>query len=230
MIATALAALNFAKLIPWKVWLVLGAALAVTVLFLSWLHGHDKAIRDAGTKHELAAVAAEKGYWQGRENESNAKYQAEIAQLQASLAIATHNAQVAAAAAAKALQEERARHVALQIELDKQRNENVTAEADRLCPVLTVGVVRQFNADAAGANGDDVAGAGGTAGAGAISVNAASPVSLSTYSRTVGAVEAALGECRTQVTGWQNYHATVILPWVASTTTAFQSCVPKGAP
>jgi hypothetical protein len=90
--------------------------------------------------------------------------------------------------------------------------------------------VRQFNLDAAGANGDDPAAVGGTAGPGSEPPGAASALALSAYALAVRDTQRALGACRAEVTGWQTYHATVIKPWIASTLEALQQCIPKGTP
>jgi hypothetical protein len=210
--------IGFLRRVPWQVWAILGTA-AVAII---WLNYHDAALRDAVTRERNA-------FWKAREDKANKDYADALVALHRKLEIADSNAKAAADKHALELAARDKKHAAVFAALELERKRNVTAKANADCS-LTAGVILQFNAGAAGANGSGAAEAPAATGPGAVAVDAPAGVSLDQLVDGINATQAALGTARNQVKGWQTYHANVVQPWITSTLEAFSTCIPKGSP
>jgi hypothetical protein len=220
-------------LLPWWIWaLVILAviALAATGLLpavmllvkkvpLSVWIGIAAVVCGLGWFHSAGEVVAEQDACKAREQAANDKAAADLKAVQGKLDATT----LTANANDKTLRAEIARlqgqRTQDRVASDRERAANVTAKAVAMCS-LTRGVIVQFNADASRANGQPQAADHATPGAGQVSADTPSGVSLDTYSRAVGAVQSALGVCRDQVNGWQDYYNKLLKPWLASTVEA----------
>lgn len=210
----------------WETWALFALAGSIFAARVA-LDMHDQKLLEVAHQEKVAAVAAERKACQAREDESNARYRAGLAALEAQLAAAKVAAEKAAKDLAVAQAKARAERERSGKELEAERSRNVTPEANRLC-VLTRGGIVQFNAGARRANGQShFVATEPAAGAGAGLVDDPAGVSFDTYERAVEGTQDALGTCRAQVTGWQDYHAKVIKPWIASTLKALEACVPR---
>jgi hypothetical protein len=188
------------------------------------IEAHDNGIRKT-------AVDERDAVWKAREKDANDRYNAQLDKLYAKLDAADAQLRKVTADAAAKLARERAAADQRFRALEAQRSTNVSQAAIDACH-LTRGVILQFNAGARAANGEPDPAASGeaAAGSGPESADGGSGVPLDRYAAAVEATQRALGTCRSQVDGWQAYHRDVILPWIASTTEAFASCIPKGTP
>lgn len=204
---------GFISKIPWQVWAILGAGVA----FMLWLGAHDRAL----TKK----VTAERDtYWQGREKESNDRYAAEMNRKRGEVA----DLVLAGIAMRDKLEGLiRAQAAAFEVEFTKLNNRRptyVTSLADSRC-IVPAGFILQWDAGAAKANGapepDDPAATGPWPQL----VDAPSGIPLSRVSEAGTATQQALGDCRRQVSGWQAYYSTVLVPWYDSL-----SAIVKGSP
>jgi hypothetical protein len=210
----------FLRAVPWPVWAILAAAVAGAV----WLDYHDQLLTKRVTDERDT-------FWKARERAALEEFEAKILALNKRLDVANTNAAAAAAKAAADIARTKRERDQANAELEKQRSRNVTAEANRMC-TLTRGVIVQFNADARSANGQrEPFARDPAAGAGPELVDAPAGVSLDIYSGAVAETQRALGACRDQVTGWQQYHRDVLTPWIASTLEALSSFpTTKGTP
>jgi hypothetical protein len=219
------------KLIPWgrwETWAVIGVVLAA-IGFKFWIGYHDAELARVAAADQAKAVAARDKHCQDREDESNARYRAALAILEAELATAKAAAEAAAKDLADALARAKAERARTGKELEDARSRNVTAQANAMC-TLTRGVVVQFNAGARRANGKSPFGDGDpAAGTGSQLVDEPAGVSLDTYERAIEGTQDALATCRAQVIGWQKHYTTVLKPWISSTVNALNSCVPRGS-
>lgn len=196
---------GFLGKIPWQVWAILG----VSVAFMLWLGAHDRAL----TKK----VTAERDtYWQGREKEANDRYAAEMNRKRGEVADLVLKGIADRDALEKKLREQNAAAERKFTELENRRSAYVTPLADSRC-IVPRGFVLQFNAGAAEANGAPEPHGSAAADPGADLVDAASGIPLSAVSRVATDTQAALGKCRTQVIGWQEHWANVLV-WYASLT------------
>jgi hypothetical protein len=218
LILVAITALNLwvpaiaiLRKIPPVVWGV-GIVIVVAYFALEW---HDARVRAEAIKPLQDEITA-----------ANKAYADNLVALHRKLEIADGNAQAAELKHTQELAAAEKKHQAAFATLEAKRNANVTAEAARLC-TLTRGVVLQFNAGAARANGSDAPDDQAPAGSGSQAVDAPAGVPLNTYAAAVDATHDALGACRDQVVGWQTYHANVVQPWIASTLEALSTCIPK---
>lgn len=212
------------RALPPNVRLAIAGTVAILVLIFiawRWLDYHDEQLTTTVTKEVTA-------HWQAREDESNARYERNLTELQRKLERANSNADAAAAKHQQELIEKEAAHQARFRDLQQRRATNVTQEAIAACD-LRRGVIVQYNAGAACANGDTAGCAATAPTTGAESANAASGVALDTFTDSINATQAALGVARGQVVGWQTYHANVLQPWIASTIEALSTCIPRGA-
>lgn len=214
MIALFWKALGFLKMIPWQVWAILGAAMS----FWLWLGAHDAALTKKVTLDRDA-------YWQGREKAANDRYAADMNRKRAEVADLV--------LAGIALRDQlegviRAQAAAFQTEFDRLNNRRaayVTPLADSRC-VVPAGFVMQFDAGAAGANGKGAVHDPAAADPGPQLVDAPSGIALSRVSDAVTATQQALGDCRRQVSGWQSFYSTVLIPWHASLAKTLQGTPP----
>lgn len=196
-------AFGFLKAIPWKVWAVLGAVAAIWI----WLGVHDRAL----TKR----VEGERNaYWQGREKESNDRHADDMNRKRGEISDLVLKGIAEREALDKKLREQAAADAEKFEKLKNRRPDYVTPLADSRC-ALTRGFVLQFNAGAAAANGTPDPHDPAAPQAGAELVDAPAGVPLSTASGAVSDTQAALGQCRRQVTGWQEHWAQVEA-WYAS--------------
>lgn len=211
----------------WQTWALIGGALAIFGGYV-WLDVHDQALLAGAAKEKADAVAAERAACRKREKDSNDHYAHQLADLQAYIdgraADEAKHDQALRDAAAR----ERAARAKAEDQLANERTRNVTAEAARLC-TLTRGVVLQFNAGAAEANGGDELAIAAAGASGGLAVDAPAGLPLAAYTGAVEGTQRALRACRAQVTGWQRYHAEVIVPWIATAIEAANRCTVKGA-
>ncbi len=204
---------GFLKGIPWQVWAVLAAGIA----FMIWLGAHDHAL---GAKVEGERDA----YWGAREKAANDKYAADMNRKRGEIA----DLVLAGIAARDQLEATiRAQAASFDAEMTRIKNRRpayVTPLADSRC-VVPRGFVLQFNASASAANGSPGTHDPGPPEAGTELVDAPAGIALSAVSDAVTGTQQALGECRRQVTGWQQFYSTVLVPWHESLARTL-----KGAP
>lgn len=214
MIALFWKALGFLKMIPWQVWAILGAAMS----FWLWLGAHDAALTKKVTLDRDA-------YWQGREKAANDRYAADMNRKRAEVADLVLAGIALRDQLEGVIRAQAAAFDARFTELKNRRAAYVTPLANRAC-TLTRGVVLQFNAGAAGANGAPEPFASRAANPGTEFVDAPAGVSLDTLTGAIEDTQRALGTCRRQVTGWQSFYSTVLVPWHASLAKTLQGTPP----
>jgi hypothetical protein len=204
------------RFVPLWAW-VAAAALVSGWLWLGW---HDHAIRT----EVRAEVDSE---WAEKQRAAQAAFDAKMQAKRGEVADLVLAGVVRRDAHAAELRQAQADHDERFAALAARRSVNVTQKAIADCS-LTRGVVLQFNAGAARANGASDAAAAPDAGA--ASVDASAGVALDRYARAVEDTQSALGTCRLQVTGWQKHWADVTA-WYASLAHVLDTCFPtKGSP
>lgn len=205
---------GFVKNIPWQVWAVLAAGIA----FALWLGGHDREL----TKK----VTAERDtYWQAREKAANDRFAAAMDRKRAQISDL-----VLAGIEARDRLEGLIRAQAAIFDRDMTALKNrrpayVTPLADSRCTVPR-GFVLQWNAGAARANGSPGADDPAAADPGPELVEAPSGIALSAVADAVTDTQTALGQCRRQVTGWQEFYTTVLVPWHESLANTLKGATP----
>jgi hypothetical protein len=194
----------------WQAWAA-AAAIATAWLWLGW---HDHALRT----EERTEVNAQ---WEERQRAAQAKFDA--AMLQSAARSPTWCSPAwRARCARRELRQAQADHDAQFAALAARRPSYVTQKAIADCS-LTRGVVLQFNAGAARANGAHDASPAAEPGADV--VDAPAGIALDRYTRAIEETQSALGTCRGQVIGWQQHWADVGL-WYASLARILDTCFP----
>ena len=114
-------------------------------------------------------------------------------------------------------------------QLAKERSARVTPQANARCD-LTRGVIVQFNAGAAAANG--AADASGETEGTPDARDASSGISLDRYVAAIELTQANLGICRQQVRGWQKYCGAggLVDEWYAGIRAKVDKCFPARSP
>jgi hypothetical protein len=192
---------GFLKRIPWQVWAVLAAGLA----FMIWLGVHDHALTKKVTLERDT-------YWQGREKEANDKYAADLNRKRGEISDLVLKGLADRDALEKKLHDQAMAADVKFNELKNRRSNYVTQTANSRCD-LTRGVILQFNSGAARANGAPEPVDSRATDPGADLVDRSAGVSLDTLSAGIESTQKALGKCRNQVIGWQQFWSTVVVPW-----------------
>lgn len=204
------------RLVPWWAWA--GAAALVSAWL--WLGWHDHAL-SAKVRAEVNAQ------WEERERAAQAKFDADMTRKRGEVADWVLAGVARRDEHADELRRAKQDHDAKFAELEARRPTYVTQKAVADC-ALTRGVVMQFNAGAARANGAVDPSAASQPAPGA--VDAPAGITLDRYTGSVEATQSALGTCRLQVTGWQQHWADVGA-WYARLATILDTCFPtKGTP
>lgn len=204
------------RFFPWQAWAI-AAAIAAAWLWLGW---HDHSLR----AEERTEVNAQ---WEERQREAQAKFDAAMDVKRGEVSDLVLAGLARRDAHAGELRQSQADHDAKFAALAARRPTYVTQKAVADCS-LTRGVVLQFNAGAARANGAVDPPSASQPGADA--VDAPARIALDRYTRAVEDTQSALGTCRLQVTGWQQHWVDVGL-WYASLARILDTCFPsKGTP
>lgn len=208
LLLVAKPALDFLKGIPWWVWAILAA-----VAFHFWdrgVYARDQVAKNDAMHEERAKQAA-------------AAHAAKVAQLRGQISDWVLQGIKWRDEGAAKLRAEMNAHDLTFDQLKKQRPIYVTPAAVARCD-LTRGVILQFNAGAAAANGEAHPAGPPDPGAGAL--DASSEVPLDTYAAAVEETQRSLGACRIQVTGWQQHWASVTT-WYDGLRAKVNECFPQ---
>lgn len=204
MLAALKVAWTVLKLIPWQVYAVLGIGLAA----YWWLSAHDQAIEERVTKERDA-------YHQGLQKKANDQAKARLARAQAEIADWVLKYVAVRDDLESQLRGEKKKLAEANADLKVLRSKNVTAYANSRCN-LTRGAVLQFNAGAASANGTATSPTPAAPPTGPDLVDAPADISLDSFVAAINDTQAALGDCRIQVKGWQQFWSNVVTPWYKS--------------
>jgi hypothetical protein len=199
------------RFVPLWAW-VAAAALVSGWLWLGW---HDHAIRT----EVRAEVDSE---WAEKQRAAQAAFDAKMQAKRGEVADLVLAGVARRDAHAAELRQAQADHDEKFAALAARRSVNVTQKAIADCS-LTRGVVLQFNAGAARANGAHDASPAAEPGADV--VDAPAGIALDRYTRAIEETQSALGTCRGQVIGWQQHWADVGL-WYASLARILDTCFP----
>lgn len=214
LIAFGKAALGVLAKVPWWVWAIAGAALAL------WLYtGY---VDRRGRADERVKVNAE---WEKRSAAAEARFAAAMDRKRGEVSDLVLAGIAIKDSHARELRDRELEHEVRFEELRKRRPSYVTEKAVAGC-TLTRGVVLQFNSGAARANGapDPAPAAEPAPGL----VDEPAGIALDRYTGAVEDTQSALGTCRGQVQGWQR-HWVDVTAWYSSLARILDACFPKGA-